>query len=265
MSNQDNHVTHLGVVAFLNARPLIEGLDTNPKVHLHRAVPSVLPAMLEAGQVDAALVPVIDLARSEGVWERISDAGIACDGETLTVRVFSQVPPQKMTTLYVDSDSHTSLVLAQLIWKHRYKRPIQTVPLAEASSLSDCESVLLIGDKVVSAPTHGFAHTIDLGEAWKAWTGLPFVFAVWAAPAGRSDNDALGQLLADTRDHGLTCLAEIAARSASDHGWPIDLATRYLTEFMSYRITPAAREGMGRFIAMAAEEGFIQCDAGVVR
>jgi len=257
MSDERSAVMNLGVVAFLNARPLIEGLDEDSHVQLHRAVPSALSEMLESGRVQAALVPVIDLARADGVWEQISDTGIACDGETLTVRVFSQVPPRKMTTLYVDGDSHTSVALAQLIWKHWYKRSIATVPLEEASSLNDCESVLLIGDKVVSAQTDHFEHSIDLGEAWKAWTGLPFVFAVWATPAGRSDGNELARLLAETRDHGLTCLADIAARYGPQHGWPIELAKRYLTECMSYRVTPAAREGMGRFLAMVADEGLV--------
>jgi len=265
MSDRVTAITNLGVVAFLNARPLIEGLDADPHVRLHYAVPAALPGMLKAGQVDAALVPVIDLARADGAWEQISDAGIGCDGETLTVRVFSRVPPRQMTTLHVDGDSHTSVALAQLIWRHWYKRPIQTLPLADASALNDCESVLLIGDKVVTTPTEDFEHTIDLGEAWKAWTSLPFVFAVWAAPAGRSGNAELGRLLAKTRDHGLTCVTSIAARHGPPHGWPIELAMRYLTECMAYKITPAARQGMARFVALAANEGLVPNADGVAR
>jgi len=221
--------------------------------------------MLKTGGVDAALVPVIDLARAKGEWEQVSDAGIGCNGETLTVRVFSRVGPRQMTTLHVDGDSHTSVALAQLIWLHWYRRPIRPAPLADATSLENCESVLLIGDKVVTTPTEDFEHTIDLGEAWKAWTGLPFVFAVWAAPAGRSTNADLARLLNATRDHGLTCVSGIAARHAPSRGWPIALATRYLMNCMTYTITPAARQGMARFVALASAEGLISRVEGIAR
>ena len=265
MSNRVTAITNLGVVAFLNARPLVEGLDADPHVRLHYAVPADLPGMLEAGRVDAALIPAIDLARANGAWEQISDAGIACTGETLTVRVFSHVPPRQITTLHVDGDSHTSAALAQLIWRQWYKRPVRLEPLAAASTLNDCESVLLIGDKVVTTPTEEFEHTIDLGQVWKEWTELPFVFAVWAAPVGRSGNAELARLLNEARDHGLRCVTGIAARHAPSRGWPVELAARYLTECMTYKITPAARQGMARFVTLAAAEGLIRNVEGIAR
>jgi chorismate dehydratase len=258
MKEDSSGKTRLGVVKFLNSRPLIEGLAEKPGVVLHYAVPSALANMLRTGQVDAALVPVIDLARAGGVWERISDAGIGCDGETLTVRVYSRVRPERMTRLHLDTDSHTSVVLAQLIWKHWYGRPVTVEPLAEAGSLERCESVLVIGDKVVTTPAEGFEHSIDLGSAWKQWTGLPFVFAAWAAPAGRPGNHKLGELLSRARDLGVSRAAELAQRDGPGLGWPVDLALRYMTEYLTYTITPAAREGMARFIGLAEQEGFIR-------
>lgn len=244
----------LGVVEFLNSRPLIEGLEGRPEVELRFAVPSALADVLRSGAVDAALVPVIDWARAGGSWERVSDAGIASDGETLTVRVYSQVPPEAMTVLHVDGDSHTSVRLAELIWKHVYHRPLRQVPLSSTSSIGDCESVLLIGDKVVTTAMAGFEYNIDLGEAWKRWTGLPFVFAVWVAPAGGAMNDELAAMLNEARDRGVARAAELAARYAPKRGWPVDLAVRYLTRYLTYRITPAARQGIERFVSMAMEE-----------
>src|SRR5580765_7590963 len=171
-------LTTLGVVSFLNSRPLIEGLDAECGISLHYAVPSAMPSMLRRGEVDAALIPVIDLARNAGRWERISNACIASDGETLTVRVFSKTPPEGMSVLYVDPDSHTSVALAQLIWSYHFERRLVFRPLSAIDDLNEAESVLLIGDKVVNAPLRGFDYEVDLGGAWKAWQGLPFVFAV---------------------------------------------------------------------------------------
>ncbi|MBI4580530.1 MAG: hypothetical protein HY718_12555 [Planctomycetes bacterium] len=162
---------------------MIDGLEEDPQVELHCAVPAALPGLLRERQVDAALVPVIDLARAGEEWERVSDACIASDGRTLTVRVFSKVPPERIEVLHVDADSHTSVALARLVWANVYRRPLRIEPMPEADRLRDCESVLLIGDKVVTTPMPWFDHHVDLGDAWKKWTHLPFVFAVWAAPA----------------------------------------------------------------------------------
>jgi chorismate dehydratase len=252
---QDNRMTTLGVVSFLNARPLIEGLDATRGVSLHYAVPSALPSLLRGGQVDAALIPVIDLARGTDAWQRISDACIGCDGETLTVRIFSRTPPEYMTTLYVDEDSHTSIALAQLIWLHRYERRLAFIPNSAAADLNDCEAVLLIGDKVVNAPLEGFEYEIDLGAEWKEWTGLPFVFAVWAAPAG--EHEALAELLNEARDRGVKAAPQIAQLMGPALGWPVELATQYLTQNLSYKLTPRLQGGMRRFLALAAAEGIV--------
>lgn len=99
----------LGVVSFLNARPLIEGLDQAPGVQCVFDVPAALPGRLEHREVDAALIPIIDVLRGGGRYHVLSDACIGCDGETMTVRVFSQVPPNRIDALWVDPDSHTSV------------------------------------------------------------------------------------------------------------------------------------------------------------
>jgi chorismate dehydratase len=253
----------LGVVSFLNSRPLIEGLRDEPGVKLEFAVPAGLAEMLHAGRVDAALVPVIDIARAGDSWKRVSDAGIGSDGDTLTVRVFSRVPPDEMTTLHADMDSHTSVILARLLWKGFHRRPLSVVPLKGAAGLDQCEAVLLIGDKVVNADTAGFRYQVDLGGAWKAWTGLPFVFAAWAAPAD-CDTTRLARLLSQARDRGVARAAELAAEQGPALGWPVDLARDYLTRHIKYTITPAAEAGMAKFLELARLEGLISPAGAVV-
>src|SRR5262249_31188672 len=146
-------------------------------------VPARLPQALQSGRVEAALIPIVDVLRSEGALQVISDACIACDGETMTVRVFSQLPPDRIETLHVDGDSHTSATLVRVLWRELFGRTLELVPFdARTQSPDDCRSVLLIGDKVVSRSRGGFAYEVDLGGAWRQMTGLPFVFAAWAAP-----------------------------------------------------------------------------------
>lgn len=243
----------LGVISFLNTRPLIGSLEGRPGIRLTYAVPSGLPAMLADGSVDAALVPVIEVARAGTAWHVISDACIAADGETLTVRVFSRVPPEKIRTLHTDTDSRTSVALAQLLWSRFYRHTVTFRPLERPGDRDSCEAILLIGDKVVTAAPQDFAHQCDLGSAWKQWTGLPFVFAVWAARP--SADPALGELLSAARDHGVANAAEIAREHGPARGWPVELAEAYLTRYMKYTLTDEARRGMSLFLEMAAEAG----------
>lgn len=246
----------LGAVSFLNTKPLIEGLAYEHGVSLELAVPAELAGMLQAGCVDAALVPVIDIGRAGGRWKRISDAGICSDGDTLTVQVFSRVPPEDMTALHADTDSHTSVILARLIWKGFHRRPLSLLPLKRGASVDQCESVLLIGDKVVRAEMADFRYRVDLGGAWRAWTGLPFVFAAWAAPADQ-EASRLASLLSEARDRGVARAAELAAEYGPKLGWPVDLARDYLTRHIKYTVTPAAEAGLNKFLELARLEGFI--------
>ncbi|HOW18989.1 MAG TPA: menaquinone biosynthesis protein, partial [Phycisphaerae bacterium] len=251
---------HLGVVSFLNTKPLIEGLADEPGIRLHPAVPSRLAAMLRAGETDAALVPVVDYARAAPAWQILSDACIASDGETLTVRVFSRVPPRDVRCLHVDGDSHTSVVLARLIWSRWFGRPIRVQPLREADLPGGCEAVLLIGDKVIARHPQGFAHDLDLGATWKEWTGLPFVFAVWVARSGE-DRSGLARSLSAARDRGVAGAQRLAREHGPARGWPVEVAEAYLTRHMRYVLTPEALRGMRQFIAMARETGLL-ADAG---
>jgi chorismate dehydratase len=244
-------------VSFLNTRPLIEGLDRVPGVRLRLAVPSALPALLTAGEVDAALIPIIDLARNSDRWKRISDACIASDGETMTVRVFSRVPAEEMTTLYVDEDSHTSVVLADLIWRRWRGRQLKLISYKNTRPVNELESVLLIGDKVITSPLTDYPHQIDLGAEWKHWTGLPFVFAVWAAPIG-GHPAPVAELLSAARDRGVAQASRIGAEWAPRLGWPVRTAVDYLTHHLKFTVTREAAEGMRMFLSLADEEGVVR-------
>jgi len=252
----------LGAVSFLNTKPLIEGLDAERGVALRLDVPSKLPAMLARGEVDAALVPVVEWARAGSAWRIVSDACIGCDGETLTVRVFSRVPPNAVRRIVVDTDSRTSVVLAKLIWSGYYAREVAFAPQSQGS-LDDCEAVLLIGDKVVRAGRPGFPYQVDLGSVWKEWTGLPFVFAVWAADRG-CDAGRLGRLLSAARDRGVANARDLARRHGPVLGWPVELAEAYLTRHMQYVLTSAARGGMERFLDAARTAGLLDEPADAV-
>jgi chorismate dehydratase len=110
-----------------------------------------------------------------------------------------------------------------------------------------------------------FDHHVDLGDAWKKWTGLPFVFAVWAtnkpetrgsvpsepgAQATGHEHEDLSRILSEARDRGVARAAEIAVETGPAHGWPVELAVEYMTHALTYKITPAAEAGMNRYFEL---------------
>ena len=264
MDNQSTKAMwRLGVVSFLNARPLIAGLERDPRFELIFDVPARLPARLEAGEFDAALVPVIDLVAEGRDWQIISDACIGCDGETLTVRVFSQIPPQEICTLHVDGDSHTSVALARILWKELYARDLEVVPYLGTETAAECEAVLLIGDKVVGNSLIEYETETDLGSAWKSLTSLPFVFAAWAGPRG-SDVSELAVHLSNARDQGVASAAMIAEDVAPGLGWPVTLAKRYLATRLKFDLGERQRAGMARFLELAKRENLVPTNRELV-
>ena len=251
-SKPDTGCWRLGAVSFLNAKPLIAGLDTDPQIDMVCDVPARLPAMLDNRTVDAALVPVIDLVQEHRRWQILSDACIGCDGETLTVRVFSRIPPEEIQTLHVDGDSHTSVALAKIIWRELYNTTLNVVPFHGTETVNECEAVLLIGDKVVNNTLLDYEIETDLGSAWKSLTSLPFVFACWA---GHRDTDvdiaALAARLSQARDAGVATARLIAADFGPGLGWPVTLAERYLTARLKFTLGQRQREGLSRFLQLA--------------
>ncbi|MCO6437005.1 MAG: menaquinone biosynthesis protein [Phycisphaerae bacterium] len=254
ITHMKSNCRRLGVVSYLNAKPLIAGLDHDPAFDLRFEVPSKLPALLESAEVECALVPVIDILSAGSRWKIVSDACIGCDGETFTVRVFSRVPAEKVRILHVDGDSHTSVALARTIWRESYGYDPEIVPLESAAGDASRDAILLIGDKVVTSRPVGYDLEIDLGSAWKSLTSLPFVFAAWAVDRDADVGD-LAARLGEARDRGVRSAAMIAADFGPGMGWPVTLATRYLTQRLKFTLGPRQREGMARFRELLARHG----------
>jgi chorismate dehydratase len=258
----------LGCVSFLNSKPLIEPLVGASDVQIHFAVPSALLGLVESGVkrggVSTALLSVVDYQASATDLLLVPAGMIGCDGPTLTVRIFSKVPPEKISVVHGDTDSHTSVVLARLILRERYRREAPLVPLNNSefkiqnSQLDGPETVLLIGDKVVTAAPDAaiYRHQLDLGEEWRRLTGLPFVFAMWMMRRDAVDLE-LARMLADARRTGAGMTEQLLDRYCLEKGWPRELARRYFTEYLQYEVTPRARQGLAKFYALAEKAGLL--------
>jgi chorismate dehydratase len=238
-------IFRVGSVSFLNAKPLLYGLEDDATISLQLDVPSRLLAGLQDGTFDVALLPVIDYQRMEGL-RLVPSGGIGSDGPTLTVRIFSRQPIERLTRLACDPDSHTSVALAQIVLAELYGIEPTLVPLTDPA-----DAMLLIGDKVVRDEPAGMDHQLDLGEAWKRLTGMPFVFAAWTARKGARLAD-LPQKLSAARHAGLQNIDQIITEHAAALGWPAPLARQYLTSNLKFEIAEPQLTAIRHFHELAA-------------
>lgn len=238
----------MGSVSFLNAKPLIYGLEAHKNIAVLLDVPSRLLGGLAEKLYDVALLPVIDYHRLEDL-RIVPSGGIGCDGPTLTVCLFSRVPIAQIQTLACDADSHTSVALVRIILAEQYGvRPT----FLEYSASEEADACLLIGDKVIQQDPSAWAHQLDLGEAWKKLTRLPFVFAVWMARK-ETALPGLPQRLNHARKEGTAHIEEIVVKYAKPLGWPENIAHRYLTKFLRFEIEKPQIEAMRVFGDLAAK------------
>jgi chorismate dehydratase len=248
----------VAAVSFLNARPLIDGLENDPAVTLLTDVPSRLLEALVARRARVGLCPVIDFQIAAADLCIVPVGAIGSDGPTHTVRVFSSVPIAEIEEVHVDGDSHTSVALLQVILDANHgRRPVLATLNDRPLDPPDApQAVLLIGDKVVNrAPDRGlYPHDLDLGQAWKDLTGLPFVFATWLAHCG-DDLGTLPSILQRRRRANEPRIPEIVAAHAD--GWPIGLAARYLEHILRYEIGERELQATELFWSMCRDLGLI--------
>src|SRR5205085_520040 len=143
--------------------------------------------------------------------------------------LFSRVPWPEVRSVALDVGSRTSAALAQVLAARRYGvRPaVRPLPMdADPERVAE-DAVLLIGDRAMRACLPGFAFANDLGQEWHDWTGLPFVYAVWAVRPG-PDLRGVGHALAEAKRRGLARVGEIAHSEAPRLGLDAGFCRRYL-------------------------------------
>lgn len=240
-------------VSFLNAWPLTEGLERSDRIELVVAEPSRCAALLEAGEVDLALLPVGALAGKD--YEVVPGLAVGADGPVQTVLLVGDQSPAIWDEVYLDTASRTSVVLAKVILDSMGLHPTftpmpadQGVPLATGT-----KGALVIGDRAFDVKK---SQVLDLGREWNKLTGLPMVFAVWAARPGVLAPEDV-QELARAAQHGMGVRTELAQRFAAQRGGDPERYRRYLTQRIRYGVGPLEMDGLERFLALAAEKGFL--------
>lgn len=238
----------LGVVSYLNAEPLVAGLEGDAGFELVRDVPSQVAERLHAGQVDLGMIPSVEYAR--GDYAVVPGVAIASNGPVRSVRLLLRRPLAQVRTVALDLCSRTSQALARVLLRERLGYDPVYVEMAPEPSrmLEKADAALLIGDPALYMDEPG--ESLDLGEEWTRSTGLPFVYAFWAGRPGVIDEAGVRRLQQAMAD-GLDRLGPIAAAYNGLGAGQAERSESYLRTNVVYRLGAEELAGLREFYRRA--------------
>ncbi|MET9665198.1 menaquinone biosynthesis protein [Streptomyces sp. NPDC006475] len=252
----------VGHIQFLNCLPLYWGLartGTLLDLELSKDTPEKLSEQLVRGDLDIAPVTLVEFLRNADRLVAFPDLAVGCDGPVMSCVIVSQVPLEKLSGARValGSTSRTSVRLAQLLLAEQYQvtPDYYTCPPDLGQMMLEAEAAVLIGDAALRASLHDAPRlglqVHDLGLMWKEWTGLPFVFAVWAA---RKDYLArepemvheVHEAFLASRDLSLQEVAKVSEQAARWETFDAELLERYFRT-LDFRFGPDQLAGVREF------------------
>src|SRR3989442_15513407 len=260
----------LGRIGYINCYPVYGAIDRGVvalAAELVTGTPVELNELLVAGELDVSVISAVEYARHARDLVLLPELAISCDGPVRSVALFSRRPVGQLDgrTVLLTASSRTAVALLELLCRDVWKvRPRFAQTRAEGPDLGALErlphdAVLVIGDAaLLLAARRAYPHRYDLGEEWKRWTGLPFVFAVWAArrsAACASISLAHTAVLA-SRAWGLAHLDALAADASRVTGVAVAACREYLGG-LDYALTYKHLAGLTDFFRRLAAHGIV--------
>lgn len=263
----------LGRIPYINCYPVYGAVDRGTvqlDAELVTGVPTELNARMEAETLDISVVSAVEYARDSRRYLLLPDLAISCDGPVQSVALYSKLPASELTgrDVLVSRSSMTSVALLELLFENVWHARPRFVPgdaeLSDVARFADEEHAarLVIGDAALllgagtSAAVPRYEYFYDLGEAWKRWTGQPFVFAVWVAQRATPVKEALAVHagLIAARDWGLAHLPVLATQAAEVTGVPQARCLEYLSG-LDYGLSYPHLAGLTEFFRRLVDKG----------
>jgi len=252
----------ISIIDYLNSAPLNYGFKRGlgyEHFHLKFQVPSICADQLRSGEVDAGLISSIEFLRIPEL-RIVPGLCIASPKRVRSVVILSKVPPEAIRSLALDTSSRSSIVLGQILLRERYGASPETHSMGPdlETMLQSHDAALVIGDPAMRARKEGLI-VLDLAEEWHAWTGLPFVFALWMVREGAPELPLPGGVAPffhKNLEMGQQSLSEIIDEAWHAIGWTKLELREYLTENISYHLGEAERESLALFFDKAVRQGF---------
>jgi chorismate dehydratase len=262
----------IGRIGYINCAPVYGAIDRGivplPQgCELVTGTPAELNDLLVAGELETSVISAIEYARHAKELLLLPELAISCDGPVRSVALFAKRPVTELgsRTVLLSASSRTSVTLLELLCRHVWQiAPKFAAARAEAPDLASLaalphEAVLVIGDAALTLAAAGtYRHRYDLGDEWKRWTGLPFVFAVWAArrSAASASISLAHEALLASRAWGLAHLDDLAAAASRATGVPATACLEYLSG-LDYAFTYKHLAGLTDFFRRLAADGIV--------
>lgn len=266
----------VGRIPYINCYPVYGAIDRGLvmlNAKLVDGIPTHLNQLMAAGKLDVSVVSAVEYARDAERYLVLPDLAISCDGPVRSVMIFSRVPIAELAgkRVLVSRSSMTSVALLQLLFAEVWRICPEFVPgdaeLADIARFGEepHDARLVIGDaalKLFDATAPGgnmhalYPFRADLGDEWKRWTGLPFVFAVWVAQRTSPVDEVMRahEALLKSRDWGLQHLGELALQAAATTSVPLHVCQVYLSG-LDYRLSATHLAGLTEFFRKLVAAG----------
>ena len=238
----------VGIVNYLNTKPLIYGLEKEPiseMIELIGAYPAKLAQMLANDEIDVGLIPVAAIPQLNS-YHIVGNYCIGTEGEIASVCLFSEVPMHEIKKVYLDYQSRSSVALLKWLMRESWGIDPEMIEAEDETYLEKIKETtagLVIGDRAL-AQRKISTFIYDLGSEWRSITGLPFVFAAWVSTKPLPDNFI--QLFDKANSLGLEHIDEIVADNVFDL---YDLK-KYYTLHLSYQLDEKKKQGMAKFLQL---------------
>lgn len=255
----------VGIVDFLNSKPLAWGFlagDFSDCVDASYDPPARVADRLAAGEIDVGLIPAIEV-------QRIPDLQIIpgiCVGslhEVRSVLLLSRGPIHQVRRVALDHHSRNSAALVQILLRDRWGITPEVMPAAPDAEamLRLADAALIIGDPALRVDRSRY-QILDLAAEWRALTGLPAVFAVWAvrgelATRSPSRLPALLPMFEQSLARGLDELEIIASTASRELALPLADVRAYLSNYLSYRLGELELQSLGELWRRAFALGLL--------
>jgi cyclic dehypoxanthinyl futalosine synthase len=248
----------VAAVGYLNARPLTYGLEREPRVQVEQSLPSEVARRVAEDEADIALMPIA-AAATIGDLRLARGCAIASRGPVRSVVLAADRPLDELEEVALDLSSRTSVALARLIVRRlrsgKEPRWVGRTAARAIESIGEKRGAVVIGDPALTIEGK-YRHVIDLADAWREWTSLPFVFAAWCGRQGALDADD-ERLLLDAKHRGLEHRDVIADEHAARTGLDSASLRSYLREAIRYDLGDDERRGLERFYDEAARASIL--------
>jgi chorismate dehydratase len=236
----------VGVVSYLNTRPLVYGLRLAPiadQIEIIEEHPARLADLLKNGDIDVGLVPIAVIPELKEYFI-VSDYCIGTETEVASVCLFSEVPVGQIQKVYLDYQSRSSVALLKWLMREYWGIHPEIVQATD-DSYRDCirgtTAGLVIGDRAFQQRKVS-TFIYDLASEWRSITGLPFVFAAWIST--RPMSSSFIQSFNEANAVGLSHIDEIAR----EEQFSLYDLKKYYTLHMSYKLDDRKRSGMNLFL-----------------